>query len=451
VGVGEGSSLAIAEDNAQKDLIQRLELRLQKNLRTNISKQGSSWLDPFAHLPDLHQTLPRAQMAVSWTSQDGTRHATLVVIDKGQGLSPFEKRVQTLGNKIERLERDGEQALQQEQDPARALALYIKALDAQLESDVLRFFYQLNLARELPQGQKSKTYEFMETIDRLVGSLQLKSIQGNGQQLQPDQTVANPLIAAVQFHVDPVPVGARLMPVRLAWSTGAQTKEVEHRTNEFGLVVIRVDPLGDAREGINQVWVRIDGNKLLSEAGIPDSDPRYAPLIARLNSLRTSFTCLKPGKETTRVALVVTEYIANERNSSSILKDAIRQAINQAGWQVVEAPDDVVFNPGSETELESVAEKLTKILENKADVLICGTIASDIVRIVNDQLVFSSAIGLVMILDVASGNILNRVNNTAKAAGQEVTSANLRALENLTRKTVPIFLEAVRKWKGDAR
>ncbi len=427
VGVGEGISLEAAEKEARADLSTVLDQKFAAALSQarKGKHNGPAWFEAGT---DPVQSLD-SRVAVRWSSSDKSRNAVLVSVDRKQISEKLSGEIGKGEDSCSDLAGQASIALSETRDPSAALLDYLRALDARSSAEGARVLLAAVAAGAPPSPRGPQASDLLDSIGKLLGSIELVAISGDGQRADAQGSLALPLVVGAylvsgreRFPVVNLPL--IFLPPGKKDALGAVTSDVGTCSANFqNLAVVQHDK--------SFISVVLDTNEVLRRAGLDTADKRYRAIFEHQPIRSAHFAYLSPGQAARRVMILIEESHLGRRVAHSGLGSSLGRKLAERGLLLIDphaATDDL-----AQTETLDEAPEATK---NHADVLVYGSVTSEITRVISSSFVFCKASGKIKVVELATGKNLMTFEKSIAAAGQDDKSACQRALEKLSAKAV---------------
>jgi len=431
VGVGEGISLEAAEKEARADLSTVLDQKYDAALSQakKGKHNGPAWFEVGT---DPVQSLD-SRVAVRWSSSDKSRNAVLVSVDRKQISEKLSGEIDKGEDSCSDLAGQASSALSETRDPSAALLDYLRALEARSSAEGTRILLR-SVASDAPLPPRGpKASELLDSIGKLLGSIELVAISGDGQRANAQGSLALPLVVGAylvsgreRFPITNLPL--LFLPPGKKDALGAVTSDVGTCSANFQNLPVK-------KRTDSFISVVIDTDEILSQAGIDKAEKHYRAIFEHKSSAGAHLAYLSPGQTARRVMILIEESHLGRRVAHSGLGSSLGRKLAERGLLLIDprvATDDL-----AQTETLAEAPEATK---NHADVLVYGSVTSEISRVVSVSFVFCKATGKIKVVELATGKNLKTFEKIITAAGQDKKSACQRALEKLARKAVPALL-----------
>jgi len=392
IGTGEGIAPAEAADRAYSDLMEAVRVAARRELSE----------------ADVQALGRLSRIEARWQSRDGRRHAALAALAR------------------EDLDRYLADSLRAQRE-----AIAAAELEAAGEMEKSRQVYPA-LQRALRAVAAGGGGEPGRYLDRLLQAIQMRLRDGERRVLPPGTREVS-VSGAVElvFPERFVPVAGA--PVRISLA-GADGPAAQARTDAEGNV--QASLALPARFERGEVVLSLDAGTVLAEAGT-EAQAGSAELAPRLLA-RSARQWLEIAAESgARLRLAVVETRSGRAVESAVAGARLAEELRRAGLRVT--TDGPALDPDVQP------SQASRLLSGSAELLLVGRIDAGVVQVVSDSFLFAEAAGVLRLLRVSDGQMLQRVELSTRAAGSDEWNAADRALSQFARKALPRLLDALAK------
>jgi hypothetical protein len=431
-GAGEGSTPAEADARAQADLLARLQAEVRSLLSSRLGPRAPAELR-LARVDAAAEFLsaPASTRVVArWQSKDGVRFASLAALPRAELAAALAEQAAGLSTQVEDALRTS-----RELSPAQPYAGLLHALGAfPLLGQVQDA--QACLAAVRPGGAGAGAVELKEAVllgrlDDALATLEVFAPPQAAWRAGEEGRTAL-LVAGARSAAAGEPAAG--VPLRFASPEGGFVRTA--RSDEAGLVSLELDLASAAEPGARLLLaLGLDDQAVLTEAGLDPTDPRWAPLAARLGAARARQELTRPAAGGAQVALLVAELRSGKFQPDSRAAQALAEALAAQG-----------FRPRPTAELsfqlegEPTPERVAAALAGQAELAIYGVVQTQLDPRQAGGLVFAVATGELVAVRLPTGEVLGRHQADARGAGLDAGQAEGRALQAFSRRALEVLL-----------
>lgn len=436
IGVAEGANISDAERKARADLSNVVDQKYRAALsRARKSRSGDpDWFDV---LSGARESVPLQSLdprfALRWSSSDKSRSAAMLVIDRKQVSGMLSEEIGKHEDSCADLAGQASIAISSARDPSLALIVYLRALEARSAAERARVLFEAVASGELPSRRGPQVSELLGSIGKLLGSIELVTISGDGQRAEAQGSLALPLVVGAYLVS-----GREKFPIKdlpLVFLPPGNKDAVGAVTSDVGTCAASFQKLAVVDHKDSFIKVILDAGGILSRAGINAADKSYRAIFEHNTIGGARFAYLSPGQAARRVMILIEESHLGRRVAHSGLGNILGRKLARRGLLLVDprvAADDLA--------LTETIEEAPEAVKNHADVLVYGSVTSVISRAVSSSFVFCKASGKIKVVELATGKKLGAVEQALSAAGRDNKAACQRALEKLSGSSVPVLV-----------
>ncbi len=428
VGIGTGDSVEQAEARARADLVGGIEERVEQEIQIRqpkVTRAGFSALR-FGIQGKLVGEPAGLQVAVTWSSSDGRRHATMATIERQEIAAAIAEQIREYEAQCQQLVTGITKNLAD--SPYTAVLNLLAALLLRSQAEEQRALLAAVSDDPPPASRGSGVGQLVELFETMLAAIELYAARGNGLAVRADATGVA-LVLGVDWDIGGTRQPMARMPVRFEIPEPGEECSIRSRVDPAGMATVGIASVRSFAGSGFEVLARIDGTQLLRDAGIEIDDQRFTGLIDMIEKPVARFRLDVTSEKASRVAVIVAETRAGELLHDSRVGEALGRLLTRAGFHVIDLEELQVQIPANPS-----PESMASLVAGKADMLIYGVVTSEVDKAVTAGLVFARAKGHLIAVQVDTKKTLAEIQPTARSAGRDLASASDRAFELLSRK-----------------
>lgn len=425
-----------ADSNARAEVGKQIQVGIEQETTTTESEwkrngiQGGEALFQVFGRETVKIGLEGVQIAERCRDASEKAFYSLAVLNRAEAAKRLEMRIGEELGRAKKFEEQADGSLEGG-EMAQALRAYAKSYGelgkALSDAVVLRV-----VGRK--QSQPIPVAEIDGKLSRVVSALNLKAAAGSGQRGSPGQPLPAPLTAQAVYQRagGESPVADIPLSFRLEGECGRV--EPAARTGPDGKASAKVLEVCNTGKAENRAVAELDWTALMSELDRESAKQ----LRRRFKQVSASFTYSLSTPETTRVGVLINEYVDDKKINLSIVQAAVVQALLDAKFNVL---DTKVMAGLTGKDIDAVTpEQLKAMYAGNVEVAIVGELRSTFSSNVGN-IVFYRARGTIRAVDISNAQALTELSVESKGAGANNEKAGLQALKEAAKSAPPKLKE----------
>ncbi len=352
------------------------------------------------------------------------QHGVIAALPKQVLFDALATRLDTNAKRISDAQKAAHKAMGDERDPYQALLRYIQTWQWQ-GAWIRDHAWMSALSPKFASDRYSGLQKLSDDeIKKWSASLSLRVLRGDGQRVDADGKISQALLigayqnlASGPFPLADIPMLALANPDSNFPGTRARSSELGTATFSMGVV-----PTEGLSEG--KIKIGVDTDTVLADAGFDPSDSRFSSLTKLLQAVKVELPYFVRGQDFPRVLIWIEERQFGQPQASSPLAAKIGKFLAAKGYQLIESA-----SVADDLAMVDTLEEIPAAVKEQADLVIYGTMDSELSKVVNKRFMFCQARGQILAVQTADGRLLHQQELTTQGAGQDEYAACQRAFD----------------------